>query len=483
MTVAESPSVQPATGHPAAVPRHRSDAGVAERVRRFSWRLDTTVGLVAIFALGLAVRLLIAPHTGYYADLKIFQHWAERLGDVGLRGFYAEDWADYPPGYLYILWVLNKVASPPGYLLLKLPAIVGDLALAWIAAIFAERLAPAELKQRWPLRPLVACAVLFNPAVIMVGAVWGQVDVVPAVFVLWSLLLLFTGAPRFRRELAAFALYGVAVSMKPQAGFVLPIMAYALYLRHLRAGRAALGTGAGRIAADLAAFLAVLVVSALPFGLTPVELVRFYNHAASMYPFTSANAFNVWGIVGFWRRDSPGAGDFVDVAGIAAVHIGMLAFAAAIVVVLWRLHRNVQTGADVPRALAVSAAATSLLAFALLTRMHERYMFYALAFLTPLIFVRALRYSLGALSLLYVLNLWWVYAYNNSRGDLGRDVCALPAPGCYGFDWVFGGFTMDTWQKKLFSVAVTLIAIAIAWHGVAWATSRVRARRQAQVAG
>ena len=53
------------------------------------------------------------------------------------------------------------------------------------------------------MRALVAAAVLFNPAVIALSAVWGQVDSVPAMFVLWSLLLLFTGPPSLPRELAA----------------------------------------------------------------------------------------------------------------------------------------------------------------------------------------------------------------------------------------------------------------------------------------
>jgi dolichyl-phosphate-mannose-protein mannosyltransferase len=444
-------------------------------LRRVLWRLDTTAGMVAMFAAALGVRLLIAPHVGYYADLKIFQHWAERLDDVGLRRFYGEDWADYPPGYLYILWLLGKISGHPGFVLLKVPAILGDLALAWIAALFSARLAPASVKERWPVRPLVAAAVLFNPAVLMVGVVWGQVDVVPAVFVLWGLLLLFTGGPSLRRELLGFLLYAIAFSMKPQAGLVFPVMAYALYQRHLHGRlRSAWKSGSARIAAALGVFLAFLFASALPFGLTPPELIRFYNHSASIYPFTSANAFNLWGIVGFWRHDSPGHGSYVSVVGIPAVNVALAALAVGLVVILWRMHRRLERGGDHARLLTAAAAATSLLAFAVLTRMHERYMFYALAFLAPLVFVRPLRLAYAALSALYVLNLWWVYAYNNSRGDLGRS-CSLPAPGCFGVDWVFGGFAMDTWQKKLLSAAVLALALVLAWFGTRWAATSIAA--------
>jgi Gpi18-like mannosyltransferase len=451
----------------------------AERLAltRLLWRLDTTAGIVALFAAGLCIRFLIAPRVGYYADLNFFQAWATRLDHVGLHRFYGQDWADYPPGYLYVLWMIGKISSQPGFVLLKVPAILGDLALAWIAGLFAARLAPAAVSERWPVRPLVAAAVLFNPAVLMVGVVWGQVDVVPAVFVLWALLLLFTGMHSFRRELSAFLLYGIAFSMKPQAGFVFPVMAYALYRHHLhRRVGAAWRAGIARIAAAIGVFLAFLFVSALPFGLGPAELIRFYNRSASIYPFTSSDAFNLWGVVGFWRRDSPGAGDYVALAGIPAVEIGLIIFAVGLVVILWRSHRRYELGgADPSLVLAVAAASTSLFAFAVLTRMHERYAFYALAFLAPVIFIRPLRLVYAALSVLYVLNLWWVYAYNNSRGDLGR-TCSLPAPGCFGVDWIFGGFATDTWQKKVASAAVTVIAIALTWLGVSWTLLAGRAR-------
>jgi dolichyl-phosphate-mannose-protein mannosyltransferase len=440
-----------------------------ESLRRFVWRLDSPAGLVCMFSLAFLVRVLIGPHAGYYADLKIFQHWAERLAEVGPHRFYAEGWADYPPGYLYVLWLIGKISAPPGFLLLKLPAILGDLGLAWIAGTFAGRIAPASLRERVPVRAVVAAAVLFNPAVIMLSAVWGQVDVVPAMFVLWSLFLLFTGPQSLRREVAAFLLFAVAIAMKPQSGFVLPVMLYALYRRYLhRRPRSELADGALRIAVSGALSLGVVFLLALPFGLGPVKLLRFYSNSASIYPFTSANAFNLWGAVGFWRHDSAGQGHFVEVAGIPALYFGMLALVAGAALVLWRAHREIERGADQARVFTVAAAAVSLLAFALLTRMHERYMFYALAFLAPLVFTRALRLAFAGLSGLFVLNLWWVYAYNNSRGELGRP-CSLPAPGCFGFDWIFGGFATDTWQKKVCSVAVTAIAIAVAWFGVRWA--------------
>jgi Gpi18-like mannosyltransferase len=427
-----------------------------------------------MFGLAFLIRVLIAPHLGFYGDLRLFRMWATRLDEVGPHRFYVEgQFADYPPGYLYVLWLLGKLSGAPGYLLLKLPAILADLALAWIAGTFARRIAPVSLAERLPVRALVAAAVLFNPAVIALSAVWGQVDAVPAVFVLSSLLLLFTGPQSVRREIGAFLLFAVAVAMKPQAGFVLPIMLYALYRRHLhRRPRSELLAGALRIAAPGVLALDLWSISGIPFGLGPVELVRFYNHSASVYPVTSANAFNLWGVVGFWRNDSIGA-HVVTVAGISALRFGMLAFAIGVGLTVWRLHRAIEGGADEGRALVVAAGIVSILAYALLTRMHERYMFLSLACLSPLAFVRQLRLALAALSGLFVLNLWYPYTYFNSQWKV-EDLRFDPW-----FDWIFGGFATDTWQKKIWSLAVTAIAILLAWRGIRWVHQPKRSSEQA----
>jgi Gpi18-like mannosyltransferase len=440
-----------------------------------AWRADTRAGLAAMFVLAFVIRVLIAPHLGFYGDLRLFRIWAARLDEVGPHRFYvAGQFVDYPPGYLYVLWLLGKLSAAPGYLLLKLPAILADLGLAWVAGTFARRIAPASLSERLPVRALVAACVLFNPAMIALSAAWGQVDAVPAVFVLSSLLLLFTGPQTARREIGAFLLFALAVAMKPQAGFVLPIMLYALYRRHLHGRpRSELLGGTLRIALPGVLALDLWSISGIPFGLGPVELVRFYNHSASVYPVTSANAFNLWGVVGFWRNDSIGE-HVVTVAGIPALRFGLLAFAVGVVLTLWRLHRAIERGAHEGRALAVAAAIVSVLAYTLLTRMHERYMFLSLACLSPLAFVRQLRLALAALSGLFVLNLWYPYAYFNSQWKV-RDLRFEP-----GFDWIFGGFATDTWQKKIWSLAVTAIAVLLAWRGIRWVQELRRQRKPAR---
>ena len=113
------------------------------------------------------------------------------------------------------------------------------------------------------------------------------------------------------------------------------------------------------------------------------------------------------------------------------------------------------------------------MAYVVLTRMHERYMFVALVLLAPLVFIRPLRWAYAGLSALFVLNLWYPYAFFNVQWkDAGHAVTTFywKPP----FNWVFGELlATDTWQKRLWSVAITAIVALIAWQGMRWATRAI----------
>src|SRR5579864_7190802 len=431
-----------------------------QRATRLVWVLETPAGLVAMFALALLARVALASRLGFHGDLLLFQTWAARLAAVGTHGFYTPgQLQDYPQGYLYVLWLLAKVSPVPSFVLLKVPAMLADLGLAWVAGTLAARIAPAPLLERLPVRALVAAAVLFNPAVVLLSAGWGQVDSLPALLALSSLLLLLTGPPSLRRELASFVALAAAVAMKPQAAFVLPVLLYALYRRHLRGHRGAqLVDGMLAIGLVTALPLGLWMLSGLPFGLGPVALLRFYHRSASVYPVTSANAFNVWGAIGFWRNDTA-----FTIAGVPALYLGSAAFLGGAALVLRRVHWALGRGAAEARMLLVGAGAMSLLAFTLLTRMHERYLFLALACLAPLAFARPLRLAYAALSALFVVNLWYPFEYFNSQWG----VPALRLEPLFG--WLYGGNATDTWQKTVWSVAFTSVALAAIPVGLRWA--------------
>src|SRR6266536_6455525 len=119
-------------------------------------------------------------------------------------------------------------------------------------------------------------------------------------------------------------------------------------------------------------------------------------------------------------------------------------------------------GVDQARVLLVAAAVESLLGYTFLTRMHERYLFLTLACLAPVVFARPLRLTYIALSGLFILNLWYPFAGYNT----GQHVQAFRFEPWY--DWIYGGFATDPWQKKALSLAVTAVALVAAWGFPRW---------------
>ena len=90
---------------------------------------------------------------------------------------------------------------------IKLPTIAADVGLAYLTGAALQNLgaAPSVVRRAW-------LAVLFNPFVIYVGAVRGQIDPIVAVLALAALLLVASG----RLDLSAVAL-ALAVCVKPIA--------------------------------------------------------------------------------------------------------------------------------------------------------------------------------------------------------------------------------------------------------------------------
>jgi predicted membrane-bound dolichyl-phosphate-mannose-protein mannosyltransferase len=427
-------------------------------VRAARWAA-TPAGIASMFVAGFLLRVLLARGGGFPADTAIFQSWAARLADVGPGGFYAEGvFADYPPGFLYVLWPLGVVARvlfdgvvPP--FLLKLTAIVADVGLAYVVMRLASIVAAARGLDRWWVRPAAAAAILFNPPIVFLSSVWGQVDTVAALYVLAAILLVVKPDASARSEAGAAALLALAFATKPQTAFLFPVVALVLVLRHTRARPLDAGAVAARLGIPALAFVAVWLGLAVPFSLTPGELVAFYGEAGSTYPYTSVWAFNLWGVAAFWRADS-GPGAF-ELFGLPAAALGMMAFGAAACYVLIRVFGEARARRPDAEVALAGGAAIVCLSFALLTRIHERYLFLALACLAPLVVHRYARVALAALSALYMLNLFfpWVYYVE----EAGRTTFKI--------DWLFDavyGTVQDSSQKKLLSLVTAGVCVFVA---------------------
>ena len=171
------------------------------------------------------LRMILAGVTeGYPYDMSCFVAWGEKLLADGPAGFYSGGYfADYPPGYLFVLGFVALVrqifaipyeAGMTYVLLAVVPSLCDCAAAALVWHIGREKLPESRL----PL--LLAAFVAFDPLLLFDTAVWKQID---GAFAL-PLLLCFYLLEK-RRYLPAAVLYGVALAIKPQALLFGPVLA------------------------------------------------------------------------------------------------------------------------------------------------------------------------------------------------------------------------------------------------------------------
>lgn len=334
--------------------------------------------LLLLLAVSVAVRIAALQVEGHNGDVRVTAGWAERMAEVGPWRFYEGSGSIYP-ALLYPLWALGSDLDGEAlHLAIKGLSIPFDVALG--IALWA--LMRRRSGEKTALG--VSALYLLNPATILAGPVWGQVDSAGTLPYLAALVAL--GARQFG---LAGALAVLATMVKPQFGLVvLPVLAVAAMRARALAAR-------DPLLRAVAGMAGTYVVLAAPLALHPIRYLGLLGDTAVRQPMTSLNAFNPWGLlVGFELPDGPYVG------------IGTALLLAGVVGSLAGLRRR----PDLAVVLAVGAAL--VLAFYFLpTRVHERYLFPAVALLAPfalagwreLVSYVALSLSFAA-SLLYALH-------------------------------------------------------------------------------
>lgn len=365
----------------------------------------------AAVAAGVAIRIALIPGPGFPGDIRAFEDWALGFARFGPHVLYADSsnlrWAavDYPPAYMLILgavgWIaihLFHVTASTGLLfkaLVKLPAILADLALAAVAYRIALRVVDRRRAS------LAAVALLLAPPLWIVSGYWGQVDSV-AVFVLFAALL----AALCERMTPAWVLLAFAILVKPQSAPVAPLLlVWELRMRGPRLEllwSAALGT--------LLAYAITIVFSPT---LAPVGAFRWlfarYVYGVGKYPNATSGAFNLYGIAGtFWTTDAR------RMFGISLHDLGSVAYLALFAAVLLRLWHDVSPNADrrrCERALLSACFVTLVGLFMIVTRMHERYLLPGLAVgLLVALFSLPMALCVGVLAATFTLNCAFILA-------------------------------------------------------------------------
>jgi dolichyl-phosphate-mannose-protein mannosyltransferase len=372
--------------------------------------------LLVLVAAGL-LRVIGLYGPGHDGDIHAFVEWAEGAAAHGLGGYYANGGASNYPPMLYLLWPLGVAFDGTDLVqAIRALSIPFDLGLGALLFHVARSLGAGE---RAAL--LGAGFYLFNPAVVLVGPMWGQVDGMGALPMVGAIVAVARG-----RVALAGVLAVLAGLVKPQFG----IAAFVL----LGLGLAWLPTREGirRIAIVGLASIATFAVVLLPLGLGPLAYLDLMSRTFSQYPYISQFGFNPWGMVfGFTTDDADWfrIGTALAVGGI----VGSLSFL--------RYRR------DLVGLLGVGVL-LGLVIYFLPTRVHERYLYGAIAFLAPLAALDArLRWPFVTLSLLFFVTLAYVLANSPYRILPGGRIDALPM-----------------WAISLLSLAMTAAGAWVAWR-------------------
>src|SRR3989344_6550268 len=172
--------------------------------------------LLLLLLSAFILRLLLAPFGTLRLDMNSWTGWATRLSSQPLSEFYNQ-WSDYLPGYLYVLWFLGNLQSLLGTsdLLFKMPGILADLGSGYLIYWLLRK---KNLGERWALTG--AAIYLFNPAVWANSALWGQVDGLSALIVMASLSFLAV-----QRYFWAVVILAPGFIIKTQTILLLPLVA------------------------------------------------------------------------------------------------------------------------------------------------------------------------------------------------------------------------------------------------------------------
>ncbi|HET6381070.1 MAG TPA: hypothetical protein VFH63_08605 [candidate division Zixibacteria bacterium] len=359
--------------------------------------------LAALLAVALAIRVwAVFNLEGHGGDVRVIAGWAERMAEVGPLRFYEGQLAIYP-ALLYLYWPLGVLLDGEALnRAIEAQSIPFDLAVGVLLFLIGRRAGS------W--RGVAASALyLLNPAVVIAGPMWGQVDAAGTVAFIGALLAA-TGS----RWVLAGALAVLAGLVKPQFGLVALPVGWCVIaawrdggsLRPVR--RALLGA------------LAAYAVVAGPLLLDPLRYADQLYEIGRSKPLFSAGAPNPWGLlVGYEAEDG------------AFVWVGLALLAGGLGLALVPLRR----GRDLGTLLTVGLLVTFAFYF-LPTRVHERYLFPALALLAPpAVRSRPLLGAYALLSIAYAGSLLAALSRINppSIAEPMREVLLSPAA-----PWVMG---------------------------------------------
>lgn len=323
--------------------------------------------LIAVFLVGFLIRLVGAiAYRGYEIDINCFLSWADIVYENGFSKFYnLEYFTDYPPGYMYVLYLIGGMrslfhieqSSVLSIVITKMPAIIADMVTAWLV----YKIALKKFTKKGA--SLVAGIFLLTPAIILDSAIWAQVD---SVFTLFVVLMCYLVTER--KLIPSYFAFAIGILVKPQTLIFTPVLLFGIieqvFLKDFNWNKFWKNLLCGLLA------IGVLALLMVPFGF--LDAFKQYTETMGSYPYASVNAYNFWTMIGKnWVPQTE------KILGVTYQSLGSVCIVLTVLVAAFIHFRNKDTKSKYYFTGVFIVTAM----FTLSVRMHERYIYPAIVLL------------------------------------------------------------------------------------------------------
>lgn len=338
------------------------------------------IAAVMLVVLALIVRLYWMQFEGYSFDTYVNRTWGLSALKYGLIDSYSQQLHEnmlpnYPPlsilifqymsGFANMLQLMFSIsASVLQNVVIKLPSLVADVVASGVLYYY--------LRSRLQSSIALAVAALYfaHPGVMYNAAYWGQTDSIFTMFIVCTVVALFS-----KRFGLAGVLAAAAVLSKFQAVVFFPLFAlFALFYK-------------GALRKSLIWFCIVFLAACLPFvvfGQTNA-LLSVYTDAVGFYSGTSYNAYNIWWLL---YGDVQPQDTALIFSFVSHRLVGLVLFSIVYVISMMLFIReqripHSKLSKELVFFMSLSMVAAGFFLFT--TQMHERYLFPFMALGLPLI--------------------------------------------------------------------------------------------------
>jgi len=342
-----------------------------------------TKSILIILLIAFLIRFILSLlfNTGHPTDINNFKVWSMEVTKRGVFDFFQPApkgvWCDYPPLYVYVLYAVGSIyrlfdplfqnwPSVGFTAFVKFPAIIAEVVNVYLIFYISRKYVP------FAIAASAATLYSFQPAMIHESAIWGQMDSVSLLFLLLSVLYLISG-----KYSLALLVTAVNILIKPQGVILLPFILFVI----------AYNKAFKQLAIGTALSFALVFLTTLPVTHSIINVIpwlwQHYIAQADLYPYSSIQSFNLWGLTGLWKEDSR------VLLGLSHKTWGLILFVGFYIFSCYYYVRNIKLKDDDSylkydrNGISIIFAATLILLafFFLPTRMHERYLFPGLSFL------------------------------------------------------------------------------------------------------